>query len=213
MRPTKIRSRTASTMLLVAMALATLSGCTSTTDTGTTSSAADTTSSPLTTVVTTTAAPAASTTVPPATTISPATTSAPPTSPATTAVGQVPRPVTVVTASPGGGAGEVTVDWNAVDGATGYRVDRASSATSTFETVAEFDITTGHATVAAGVVNLWSTGYTYVPATPDGSLPDRSASFQYVEYPVSDVRCYRVFAVNVAGRSPASAVVCSGPIG
>jgi hypothetical protein len=121
--------------------------------------------------------------------------------------------VTVVTASPGGGAGEVIVDWNAVGGATGYRVERASSATSTFETVAVFDITTGHATVAAGVVNLWSTGYSYVPVHAAGSLPDRSPSFQYVEYPVDNTRCYRLTAVNGAGRSPTSAVVCSGPPG
>ena len=112
-------------------------------------------------------------------------------------------------ASPGGGSGEVIVDWSAAGGATGYRVERASSATSTFETVAVFDTTTGHATVAAGVVNLWSSGYSYVPVRSGGSLPDRSPSFQYVEYPVDHTRCYRVTAVNAAGRSRASVVVLS----
>ena len=74
-----------------------------------------------------------------------------------------------------------------------------------------FDVTTGRATVAVGVVNLWSTGYRYVPAGSAGSLPDRSPSFEYVEFPETTSRCFRVFAVNAAGRSPASAIVCSGP--
>jgi hypothetical protein len=74
-----------------------------------------------------------------------------------------------------------------------------------------FDITTGHATVAADVTNLWSAGYMYVPTGSAGSLPDRSPSFQYVEYPETASHCFRVFAVNAAGRSPASVVKCSGP--
>jgi hypothetical protein len=103
------------------------------------------------------------------------------------------------------------VHWNAVTGATGYRVERASSASGPYTAVAVFDVTTGRATVAVGVVNLWSTGYRYVPAGSAGSLPDRSPWFEYVEYPVDRTLCYRVAAVNAAGRSPASVVVCSGP--
>jgi hypothetical protein len=84
-------------------------------------------------------------------------------------------------------------------------------ATGGFAAVAVFDITTGRATVASDVVNLWSTGYSYVGATVGGELPDRSGSFEYVEFPETTARCFRVFAVNAAGRSLASAVVCSGP--
>ena len=123
----------------------------------------------------------------------------------------MPPRVSVVTASPGGGSGEVMVDWNAVAGATGYRVERAPTATGSFTAVAVFDITTGTATVASDVVNLWSTGYSYVGGSVGGALPDRSPSFEYVEFPETTARCFRVVAVNAAGRAPASAVVCSGP--
>lgn len=181
-------------------ALLLVSACTSNgRGSGTTSTTLPSTTSPSTSAATTSPSPTSGVTTTDAT----ATTASAP--------GQVPGAVSVVAAAPGGGSGEVVVDWNAVPTATGYRVARALTATSSFETVADFSVLTGRVTAAAGVVNIWSTGYSYVPASTAGSLPDRSPSFEYVEVGETGDRCFRVTAYNAAGRAPASKVVCSGP--
>lgn len=119
--------------------------------------------------------------------------------------------INVVAAGPGGGSGEVVVRWNAVPAATGYQVVRALTATSSFETVADFNTFTGVVTAAPGVINIWSTGYTYVPASTAGTLPDRSLAFEYIEVRGTGDRCFRVIAYNAAGSAPASKAVCGGP--
>jgi hypothetical protein len=150
-----------------------------------------------------------------ASTSSTSTTSKPTTTGATTtsssAPAGVPEVVNVVAAGPGGGSGEVVVRWNAVPAATGYQVVRALTATSSFETMADFNTFTGFVTAGPGVVNLWSTGYTYVPPGTAGSLPDRSPAFEYVEVRGAGDRCFRVIAYNAAGSAPASKTVCSPP--
>jgi hypothetical protein len=70
---------------------------------------------------------------------------------------------------------------------------------------AEFDVTTGTATAAADVVNVFSDQHSYIP--PRGTLEgtDRSSQFFYVDVG-SGQRCFRVVAFNAARDGPASAL-------
>ena len=124
----------------------------------------------------------------------------------------VPGAVTIVSVGPGGGSGEVQLTWAAVPNATGYRVLRSDAPAGQFEVAAELDITTGAATAAADVVNVFSGQHSYVP--PRGSLegPDQSPQFSYVDVG-SDQRCFSVIAFNAAGDGRASAVACGAPPG
>lgn len=125
---------------------------------------------------------------------------------------EVPGIVAVVSADPGGGSGEVTLDWDAVPGATGYRIERSAAATGPFEEVAALDVTTGSATVepGAGVVNIFSEQHSYLPTDGALSQPDASAGFQYVDVGAGQ-RCFQVIAVNAAGEGPPSNVTCASP--
>jgi hypothetical protein len=136
---------------------------------------------------------------------------APPSSSSTTQAEPAPGPVTVLRAGPGGGSGEVVLDWNAVSGATGYRVLRAATAAGPFAVVADFDVTTGSTSAADEVVNLWSEQHSYVPA--DGALgsPDTSPRFQYVEVDGTGSRCFVVVARNGSGDGAESAPACGSP--
>lgn len=127
--------------------------------------------------------------------------------------GSVPGPVTVVQAYPGGGSGEVVLDWDAVAGATGYRVLRARCPGGRFRRVADIDITTGRATAAPDVVNIWSAQHSYIPSGGTLPAPDSSPWFQYVDVGWSGQRCYRVVAYNAAGAAPPSVVTCASPPG
>jgi hypothetical protein len=130
----------------------------------------------------------------------------------TTAQGSaVPGAVAVIRAGPGGGSGEIHLEWDAVTAATGYRVLRAETTGGPFAVVADFDLTTGAVSAADEVVNIWSAQHSYVP--PRGRLngPDMSPWFQYVEISVSGERCFRVVAYNAAGDGSASAVACGSP--
>jgi len=93
----------------------------------------------------------------------------------------VPGAATIIRVGPGGGSGEVQLTWEAVPNATGYRVLRSDAADGQFEVAAEFDITTGTATAAVDVVNVFSEQHSYVP--PRGTLeaPDQSSRFSYVD--------------------------------
>lgn len=123
-----------------------------------------------------------------------------------------PSAVTIVSVGPGAGSGEVQLVWAATPDAAGYRVLRAGTAGGPFQVAAEIDVTTGVATAAAGVVNVFSDQHSYVP--PLGSLAgrDRAAQFSYVDVGPGQ-RCYRVTAFNADGAGPASAVACAVPPG
>lgn len=125
--------------------------------------------------------------------------------------GAVPDAVTVVSAGSGAGSGEVVLDWDAVAGATGYRVLRSEVPDGPFEVVADLDVTTGSTTAEADVVNIWSEQHTYIPAGDALTAPDESPWFQYVDISTSERRCYRVIARNAAGDGPASTVTCGSP--
>jgi hypothetical protein len=125
--------------------------------------------------------------------------------------GAVPGAVTGLTAGPGGGSGEITVRWDAVARATGFRVLRSDTAAGPFDVAANFDITTGTTTAAPDVVNIWSAQHSYVPSQGTLDGPDQSPWFEYVEYSGAPQRCYRVIAYNASGDGPASAVACGGP--
>jgi hypothetical protein len=116
----------------------------------------------------------------------------------------------VITADKGGGSGEVVVRWNAVPGATGYRVLRRIG-NGSFTTTADFDTTTGATTVADGVVNVWSQGYSYQPVRNPFPGQDHSPWFEYVDVGDRTQRCYQVVAYNDSGDAPASAIACGSP--
>ena len=124
----------------------------------------------------------------------------------------VPGVVTIVSAGPAGGSGEVMLTWDAVTNAMGYRVPRSDAADGQFEIVADLDVTTGSATAAADVVNIYSDQHSYVPARGTLDGPDRSPRFSYVDLG-SEQRCFRVIAYNAAGDGPASVVACGAPPG
>lgn len=129
----------------------------------------------------------------------------------TTAAGQVPAAVSVVHVRPGGGSGEVVVDWEAVQGATGYRVLRSTTVGAGATIVAELSVATGEVTVAPGVVNLYSDEHSYVPAGDPFEGPDQSSSFWYVEVAGTGERCFRIVADNAAGGGVPSVVTCGSP--
>jgi hypothetical protein len=128
--------------------------------------------------------------------------------------GVLPGPVTAVRAGHSGGSGEIGLDWSAVAGASGYRIERAGAAAGPFAIAADVNVTTGMATmVAAGVTNIFSEQQNFFPPSV-GSRPAvvPSQSFHYVEYPF--VRHYfRVTAYNGNGFGPSSVVVCGTPVG
>jgi hypothetical protein len=116
-----------------------------------------------------------------------------------------------VTAGAGGGSGEIAVRWDAVAGATGYRVVRAPTPGGSFSTVAAIDVTTGVATAVPEVTTIWSAGHSYVPPGPVLTSPDPSPWFEYIEVGGARERCFRVIARNAAGDGPASATACGSP--
>jgi LPXTG-motif cell wall-anchored protein len=124
----------------------------------------------------------------------------------------VPDAVTIIRVAPGAGSGEVELIWEAAPNATGYRVLRSATAGGSSETAAEIDITTGTATAAPDVVNVFSDSHSYVP--PGGSFvgPDQSSQFNYVDVGPRQ-RCFAVIAFNPAGDGPASPVACGAPPG
>jgi hypothetical protein len=152
--------------------------------------ASSTTSTPTTLATTTTTAP--TTTDGPAVTTT--TRPAPPTAPAP---GPVPGAVTVIRGGPGGGSGEIMVEWDAVAGATGYRVLRSDTAGGPYAVAADYDVATGHATTADDGIFVWS--------------PTGSSHFQYIEVGEERVRWFQVVAYNAAGDAPPSAAVSGSP--
>jgi hypothetical protein len=92
------------------------------------------------------------------------------------------------------------VRWKAVAGASGYRVQRATTSGGVFQVIADIDTATGRVTLTAGATNLWS------PA------PDE---FEFVEVIAdgSAAHYFRVVAYNEAGDGPRSAVVCGAAAG
>ena len=156
--------------------------------------------------VTTTTTPATTTTeAPTTTTTAGATTSSVDATTTTSPAGAAPGPVTVISAGPSAGSGEIQLDWEAVEGATDYRVERALAEAGPFELAGEIDAATGDASMADGVVNLWSP-----PADPG-----EPQVFQLIELLTdgSDRRYYRVVASNGDGDAAPSIVVCGAPTG
>ena len=156
-----------------------------------------------------------STTTTSTTTASTSTTSSsvPTSSVSTTTTGTPSGPPAVgeVSAHAGGGSGEVVVDWNTVEGATGYRVLRASTPDGDFTVVADIDVTTGRATAGDEVVNVWSGTHSYIPFDGPLSASDPSASIQYVEVAGPGERCFRIVAYDGRAAASPSAVACGSP--
>ena len=96
--------------------------------------------------------------------------------------------------------------------ATGYRVLRSDTATGPTSLAAEFDVTTGAATAAAGVLAIQSTQHIYFPRGEPLEAPDESPQFYYTAFNPRP-RCFRVIAFNAAGDAPPSAVACGAAVG
>jgi hypothetical protein len=159
------------------------------------STMSSTTSTPTTT---TTAVP--TTTAPPTTTgtAHATTTTRPPATTTAASPGVVPEAVTVIEAMSGGGSGEIEVQWDAVTGATGYRVLRSAAGGGPFAVVADYDMATGHATTFDDHITVWH--------------PSDQGWLQYVEYgDAPRTRWFCVVAYNDAGDAPPSAVVSGSP--
>jgi hypothetical protein len=104
----------------------------------------------------------------------------------------------------------VELEWVTVSGATGYRVVRSDEAGALLGLMVELDVTTGRATAAAGVTNVWSEQHTYLPAGGTLGSPDTSSRIRYVDVGPGR-RCYRVVAFNAAGDADPSPVACGSP--
>jgi hypothetical protein len=118
--------------------------------------------------------------------------------------GTLPGPVTVVRAGHGGGSGELSVTWDAVPGATGYRVSRATAPTGPFSVTADINVTTGKVTTVGDVTSVVS-------------YPQREARHlsytEIVTNPGSQRHYFHVTAYNAAGEGPPSVLVCGTAIG
>jgi hypothetical protein len=164
------------------------------------STPAPTTSAPATTTPTTTAP----------TTSAPATAAPTTAAPATT----TPTRVAVIRAQPSAGSGELEVVWEAVAGATGYRVERAGAPDAPFSLAADVDLAAGTATVADGVTNVYTDAWSYRPPSAGGPPPPVAAGAQFHYIEVAATRTYfRVTAYDGGVDAPASAVVCAAPGG
>ena len=139
--------------------------------------------------------------------------------------GSLPGEVNVIDAGHSGGSGEIQLNWDAVPGATGYRIVRATTALGPFSFAADVNvvtgatslaapvnITTGTSTVVARITNIYSDHRGFYPpgsATSGDGLP--SMHFHYVEEAFPR-HYFRVTAYNANGQGPASIVVCGTPI-
>lgn len=125
-----------------------------------------------------------------------------PPAPPETPVGAVPGQVTTVSAGPGGGSGEIVVNWNTVPDATGYRVYRSTSADGPFVPAASVMVATGATTIE------FDGSYEYIQIWPPSSN-----AYEYVEASIGSPGYFRVAAFNAAGTGPRSAVVCASAQG
>jgi len=145
------------------------------------------------------------------TTAAPSTTG-PPVEPTTAPTTGAPLPEVELRAGPGGGSGEIWLEWQAVPGAVGYRVLRAAAPDEPPVVVADVDVTTGALVAGPEVVDVWSAEHGYRPEGPPLEAPDGSARFEYVEVGDSGrTACLRVVAYDAAGEGPAPAAVCTSP--
>jgi hypothetical protein len=114
--------------------------------------------------------------------------------------GDVPGALSGVSAHPGGGSGEINVNWDATTNATGYRVYRAATADGPFDRAAGY-------TVATGATKIYYGGsYEYI------HIWMYSRGLEYTEASIGP-GCFRVAAFNDAGTGPKSGVVCAEPLG
>jgi len=114
-----------------------------------------------------------------------------------------PGPVTINYSGPGGGSGEVLIDWAPIAGATGYRVYRADAPEGPFVPSASFDVATGETTVEFGGA------YEYIIIRGPASAYYNFV--QYVEAVQGGPGYLQVTAYNAGGEGPASATVCGVP--
>jgi hypothetical protein len=129
---------------------------------------------------------------------------------ATTTLRGVPPAVTVLSARPGGGSGEVAVNWEAVAGATGYRVARSTATSGPFTVAVDLNLATGEVTASESAGNLWSPGSASFFPTFTYELGDLPPDdFEYVDLGGGDPRYFRVVAYNAMGESVPSVVVCA----
>jgi hypothetical protein len=119
----------------------------------------------------------------------------------------VPGQVVIGYAGRAAGSGEISVEWDALFNATGYRVSRSLAPGGPFVVSGDINLTTGQTFRGPGVTNLWS-----YAASPS---PGEIRHFQYVEVITTPNvrRYYKVTAYSSAGSGPPSATSCGTPPG
>jgi hypothetical protein len=168
------------------------------------------------------AGPATSATAPLSSTSAPSTTDEPSvsttapattTAPSTTVLSSLDA-VTSLVAAAGGGSGEVTVSWEGVVGAAGYRVYRATEPDGPFEVGAVVDVATGEAELSEGVVDVWLPEGDFPPFTTVPGV-EHEPRYQYIEVlgAGTSKQYYVVVAFDFQGEGPRSTVVCAAPSG
>lgn len=113
----------------------------------------------------------------------------------------VPAAVSNLTAGPGGGSGEIVVQWTGTPDATGYRVYRSSPPGHSMTHAASYSVATGSTTVEFGgtyeFIQIWS-------PSPN--------TFEYVEAVDGQPGYFVVAAFNSAGEGPLQGTVCAVPM-
>lgn len=114
----------------------------------------------------------------------------------------VPGAVSGLSAGPGGGSGEIVVNWTGTSDATGYRVYRSSAPGGPMTRGASYSLATGSTTVefagAYEFIQIWA---------PSAS------TFEYVEAVDGQPGYFVVVAFNSAGEGPRAGAVCAVPTG
>ena len=138
------------------------------------------------------------------TSTSPPKTTTPP--PSETAPVPAPGQITVIKGWAGGGSGEISVTWQQIPDATGYRVYRSESPDGPFAASAWLDVTTGATTIE------FPRDYEFITMASLVAVDGWDFAYTESTYAVGPIY-FRVTGFDAGGEGPPSPVVCGTPPG